>query len=110
MEKFTSRNDSLAFSDIDAKFHELIVNSCGNKQLIQIRKNISEQVNRYRIKSLNVPGRLKYSLKEHQEIAEALKIKDSKRADMLSKKHIESALENFLSHIIGKEEDRNKNA
>ena len=110
MEKFTGRNASLAFSDIDAKFHELIVNSCGNKQLIQIRKNISEQVNRYRIKSLNVPGRLKYSLKEHQEIAEALKIKDLKRADMLSKKHIESALENFLSHMIGKEEDRNKNA
>jgi len=110
MEKFTGRNDSLAFSDIDAKFHELIVNSCGNKQLIQIRKNISEQVNRYRIKSLNVPGRLKYSLKEHQEIAEALKIKDSKRADILSKKHIESALENFLSHMIGKEEDKNKNA
>jgi DNA-binding GntR family transcriptional regulator len=38
-------------------------------------------------------------LKEHQEIAEALKIKDSKRADMLSKKHIESALKNFLFFI-----------
>ncbi|MEA2087412.1 MAG: GntR family transcriptional regulator [Candidatus Caldatribacteriota bacterium] len=110
MEKFTDRNDPLAFSDIDAKFHELIVNCCGNKQLIQIRKNISEQVNRYRIKSLNVPGRLKYSLKEHQEIAEALKIKDSKKADMLSRKHIESAMENFLSHMIGKEEDKNQNA
>lgn len=54
--------------------------------------------------------RLKYSLKEHQEIAEALKKKDSKRADMLSKKHIESALENFLSHMISKEEEKNKNA
>lgn len=110
MEKFVSRNDPIAFSDIDAKFHELIVNSCGNKQLIQIRKNISEQVNRYRMKSLNVPGRLKYSLKEHREIAEALKIKDSKRADIWSRKHIESTMENFLSHVIGKEEDKNKDA
>ncbi len=110
MEKSTLKNDPLTFSDVDTKFHELIVNNCGNKQLIQIRKNISEQVNRYRLKSLNVPGRLKYSLKEHQEIAEALKIKDSKRADMLSRKHIESALGNFLNHIIGKEEGNNKDA
>jgi len=56
MGHYTNKDDVLAYSEMDAEFHELIVNSCGNKQLIQIRKNISEQLNRYRIESFNIPG------------------------------------------------------
>jgi DNA-binding GntR family transcriptional regulator len=105
MEKFASGNDPFAYCGIDSKFHDLIVNSCGNIQLIQIIKNISEKVNRYRINSLNVPGRLKYSLKEHQEIVEALKGKDAEQANRLSQKHIENVFANILTHEE-KEEDK----
>jgi DNA-binding GntR family transcriptional regulator len=65
MEYYTKKDDVLAFSEMDAEFHELILNICGNNKLIQIRKNISDQAHRYRIRSLSIPGRLKYSLKEH---------------------------------------------
>lgn len=109
MEYYTNKDNSLAFSEIDAEFHELILNICGNNRLIQIRKNISDQANRYRIRSLSIPGRLKYSLKEHQEILEALKRKDSEQADRLSQKHIENVLANILAHKK-KGEDKNKNA
>jgi len=94
---------------MDAEFHELILNICGNNRLIRIRKNLSEQAHRYRIRSLSVPGRLKYSLKEHQEIIEALKRKDAEQADRLSQKHIENVLANILAHKE-KEEDKNENA
>jgi DNA-binding GntR family transcriptional regulator len=98
MECYTNKNDFLAFSEIDAKFHELILNVCKNSRLIQIRKNLSDQAHRYRIRSLSVSGRLKHSLKEHQEIVEALKRKDSEQADRLSQKHIENVLTNILIH------------
>jgi len=109
MEYYTNKDDALAFSEMDAEFHELILNICGNNRLIQIRKNLSDQAHRYRIRSLSVPGRLKYSLKEHQEIIEALKRKDAEQADRLSQKHIENVLANILAHKE-KEEDKNENA
>ena len=109
MEYYTNKYDALAFSEMDAEFHELILNICGNNRLIRIRKNLSEQAHRYRIRSLSVPGRLKYSLKEHQEIIEALKRKDAEQADRLSQKHIENVLANILAHKE-KEEDKNENA
>ena len=109
MEYYTNKDDVLAFSEMDAEFHELILNICGNNRLIQIRKNLSDQAHRYRIRSLSVPGRLKYSLKEHQEIVEALKRKNPEQADRLSQKHIENVLANILAHK-DKEEDKYKDA
>ncbi len=109
MEYYTKKNDVLAFSEMDAEFHELILNVCGNNRLIQIRKNLSDQAHRYRIRSLSVPGRLKYSLKEHQGVVEALKRKDVEQADRLSQKHIENVLANILAHK-DKEGDKYKDA
>jgi len=109
MEYYTKKDDVLAFSEMDAEFHELILNICGNNKLIQIRKNISDQAHRYRIRSLSIPGRLKYSLKEHQEIVEALKRKDAEQADRLSQKHIENVLANILAHK-NEEKDEYKDA
>jgi DNA-binding GntR family transcriptional regulator len=95
---------------LNAEFHNLIFNICGNKQLIKIYDNLSNSEHRFRIRSLrNNPERLKYSLKEHQEILEALKRKDSEQAYKLSQKHIENILENILAHE-GKEEDKYNNA
>lgn len=109
MEYYTNKNDFLAFSEMDAEFHELVLNICGSNRLIQIRKNLSDQAHRYRIRSLSIPGRLKHSLKEHREIVEALMQKDSEQADRLSQKHIENVLKNILKHEI-KEEDKYKDA
>ena len=107
MEKFTKERDGHAFGEVDAKFHNVIVNISGNQRLIQIRKNITEQAHRYRIKLLNFSGILNYSTQEHWKIVEALKKKDSKKAEKLSQKHIENVLANILAH---KEKEENKDA
>jgi len=109
MEYYTKKDDVLAFSEMDDEFHKLILNICSNNRLIQIRKNLCDQARRYRIRSLSVPGRLKYSLKEHQEIVEALKRKNAEQADRVSQKHIENVLVNILAHK-DKEEDKYKDA
>lgn len=95
---------------MDAEFHELILNIWGNNRLIKICNNLSSSDHRFRIRSLrNNPGRLKYSLKGHQEIVEALKRKDIKQADRLSRIHIDNVLKNILENEI-KEENKNKDA
>jgi len=108
MEELVNKKDSSSYSEIDLKFHELIVNNCGNKRLIQMRKNISDQAQRYRIGSLSIPRRLKESLKEHQKILKAFKTKDPKKADSTSQKHIQNALKNILIKVIEKQENSHK--
>lgn len=108
MEKLANKKDSSTYSEVDLKFHELIVNICRNKRLIQMRKNISDQAQRYRIGSLSIPRRLKESLKEHQKILEAFKTKDPKKADSTSQKHIQNALKNILVNVIKKQENSHK--
>ena len=109
MGPLVNKCDVLAFGEIATKLHGLILNIYGNKQLIRIYNNLNDLIYRFRIKSLSVPGRLKHSLKEHQEIVKALKRKDSEQAGRLSQKHIENVLKNILAHE-SKEEDKNKNA
>lgn len=108
MEKLANKKDSSTYSEVDLKFHELILNICRNKQLIQMRKNISDQAQRYRISSLSIPRRLKESLKEHQKILEAFKTKDPKKADSTSQKHIQNALKNILANVIKEQENSHK--
>jgi len=105
-----NNNDLLAYSDLNGEFHNLILKVCGNKRLIKICVNLSSSEHRFKIRSLRGnPGRLKHSLKEHQEIVKALKKGDSIQAESLSQLHLDSILKNILAYE-GNEEDKNKNA
>jgi len=101
------KNDVIAYSNLNAKFHGLILNTCGNKRMMKICENLSDSEHRFKIRSLrSSPERLKYSLKEHQKILEAFKKKDSEQAEKLSRKHIDNVIKNILAHK-SKEEDNN---
>ena len=104
---YAKKKDILAFSEMDAEFHDLILNTCGNKRLIHIHNNLNEQVHRFRIKSLSILSRLKCSLDEHLKIAEAIKKKDLEKADKLSQIHINNVLNNILTRI-NKEKYKNE--
>ena len=108
MENLLKAGDSIAYSEVDLKFHDTIVNACGNNQLIKMRKNIRDQAQRYRISSLRVAKRLRESMTEHRKIFEAFKERDSNKADRMSQKHIQNALKNILKKVIEKE-DNGKN-
>jgi len=98
MEKFISKNNVLAFGKESDKFHSVILEICGNDRLVQIRKNLADQIYRFRNISLRIPGRLESALKEHREITNALKQGDADKADELSRLHIVNVLKNILSH------------
>jgi DNA-binding GntR family transcriptional regulator len=97
-----------SYCKVDDEFHNLILNICGNKWIVQIRDNLGSFIYRFRIKSLSVPGRLKHSLEEHQAIMESLREHDSAEADRLSQVHMENTVINILKNVV-KEKDRDKN-
>jgi len=98
--------DVVAYSELNAQLHNLILKVCGNKQLMKICNNLSSSDHRFRIRSLrNNPERLKYSLQEHQSIVDVLKEKDSKQAERLSKKHINNVLKNILENESKEKEE-----
>jgi DNA-binding GntR family transcriptional regulator len=108
MSLHVSRENLSSYCKVDDEFHNLILNICGNKWIIQIRDNLGSFIYRFRIKSLSVPGRLKHSLEEHQAIMESLKKHDSAKADRLSQIHMENTVINILKNVV-KEKDRAKN-
>jgi DNA-binding GntR family transcriptional regulator len=107
MSLYITKKDLTSYCQVDDEFHNLILNLCGNKWIIQIRDNLGNFIYRFRIKSLSVPGRLKYSLEEHQKIMESLQKHNSEEADRLSQIHMENTIINILKNVA-KEENENK--
>ena len=107
MSLYITKKDLLSYCKVDDEFHDLILNVCGNKWIIQIRDNLGSFIYRFRIKSLSVPGRLKHSLEEHRKIMESLKKHNSAEADRLSQIHMENTVINILKNVA-KEENENK--
>lgn len=98
MEYYAKEKNLPAFSGCSQKLQELIIDISGNTQLKKIRKIISDQTHRYRIRSLSSPKRLEHSFKEHRDIFEAIKNRDPELADKLSKIHTENVFQNIVAH------------
>jgi len=86
--------DYLAYSDLNYKFHYLILNGCKNDCLKQILTNIYSQYGRFRSRSLLLfPERIKISLDEHRKIFNSIKKKDAEAAERLSREHLNHVIE-----------------
>ena len=96
--KSTSKKNILNFSKLDIEFHDLILNICGNRWLIQIHNNLKNHIERFRIRSFSIPGTFSKSLNEHCKILDTIKRGDSELAEKLSKIHMEKAYENISKY------------
>jgi DNA-binding GntR family transcriptional regulator len=80
----------------DTDFHEIIYDASRNDRLVQILNNLREQIQRYRTASLASPGRLKDTLREHQELVDAISTRNVALAQKVAKEHIENAENTIL--------------
>jgi DNA-binding GntR family transcriptional regulator len=96
-----SHNDIDKLVEADTKFHEAMYMASRNERLSNIISNLREQIQRFRLTSLSVPGRREDSLKEHREILEAIQARDIQLAKQLAQEHIENA-ENVLIDSLKK--------
>jgi len=96
MEYYNNKNDALAFIKMDAEFHELIYEICGNRQLINIHGNLDNIFYGFRVKALIISDKLHIFLEEHKKIVEAIKMRNSLKAEMLSRRHASNVMKNLL--------------
>jgi len=96
MEYHFNKNDALAFLKMDAEFHELIYEICGNRRLMNIHGNLSNIFHGFRVRALIVSDKLHIFLEEHKKVVEAIKMRNSLKAEMLSRRHASNIMKNLL--------------
>lgn len=74
--------------EMDSKFHELLYEASGSKQLHHLLSDYHHYVQKVRKVSVATQTRAGQSTKEHQRILEAIKAHDPDRAEQLAKEHI----------------------
>jgi len=90
------------FIKVNQDFHQCIINASANEKLIQITRNLRDQIQRFRSIMLHHAGRGKESLQEHEKILEALEAQDAEKCEVQVKRHIQNAAE-LLKKIIEQE-------
>jgi DNA-binding GntR family transcriptional regulator len=97
--QISGEEDILTVVKGDSLFHEIIYKASRNQRLTQIITHLQEQINRFRLTSLSVPGRLKIAVGEHKKIVEAINSRNTDLANRLASEHMENAEQNLLNAI-----------
>ncbi len=85
-------------AELDNRFHQILYEACNSKQLQRLLVDFHEYVLRVRKKTLANGGRGKVSNEEHRQIMEAIKAKDSGKAEILANRHIINAYDNMVKN------------
>ncbi|NPV91837.1 MAG: GntR family transcriptional regulator [Firmicutes bacterium] len=88
----------------DERFHDIILQASGNRQLLQIVVNLREQINRFRFVSVGGRGRSEEVLVEHRLIMEGLSSGDVELAAERTAEHINNTQQALLAAIKRRED------
>jgi DNA-binding GntR family transcriptional regulator len=99
IEKLQTINDKLAilardgdvrhFFKVHNSFHDLFIRAADNEKLTELIANLVGRFQRLRIASLSLPGRMDFSVREHQKIIDAFRNRDGEFAENLVRKNAE---------------------
>jgi DNA-binding GntR family transcriptional regulator len=92
MEAALDMGDKDLASQYGQRFHESILQKADNQRLQLIVHNLDDQVQRFRLLSDQIRGRLRRSLGEHKVVLEALEQRDPDLAEESLKAHLHSVL------------------
>ncbi len=83
-------------------FSEGVIEACHMPRLVQFINTYKEYLERFRRVTLARPERREVVRREHRAILEAIRDRDEKRAEALTREHIRGALEAYLKSFPGK--------
>lgn len=98
-EEATKTKDTRKIAEADVAFHDIIVASTGNKRLIQLVNNLSEQMYRYRFEYIKDSGPHRMLIEEHKEMYRSIQNKDKIAAADVVKKHIDNQEEAIIRQL-----------
>lgn len=90
-----AEGDIALCSEHGRRFHRLIINKADNQRLQTIILNLDDHLQRFRLLSDQINGRLNKSLKEHRNILEALRRRDPIAAEEAVRDHLTSVLQDL---------------
>ncbi len=109
MGRAIAAGDEAAHSRLNDRFHETLINACGNEQLIQMLTVFAKHTARYRKEVLSIPGKLDESLKKHEMLIRSIEYGDAEGAERIRKNSILAnipLLEQRFDGEKGQHEDR----
>lgn len=90
-----AEGDIALCSECGKRFHRLIINKADNQRLQTIILNLDDHLQRFRLLSDQINGRLNKSLKEHRKVLEALQGRDPIAAEEAMRGHLSSVLQDL---------------
>lgn len=91
--------DTRKMAEADVIFHDMIVASTGNKRLMQLVSNLSEQMYRYRFEYLKDATSHEMLQQEHMEMYQSILEKDKSAAASVVRKHIRNQEEAIIKQL-----------
>ncbi len=82
--------DIKVIAKADVALHDIIVQATGNRRLVQLINNLSEQMYRYRFEYLKDASRHQNLIEEHRMIYEGIVKRDREAASQAAKLHIDN--------------------
>jgi len=92
---YAQKGDVTRIGELDHRFHDLIYIAAKSKIMKQVLSDFHTYVQKTRIASIGVPGRIEGLLKEHTAIFEAIKAQNGKEAEKLMNQHIRKVSKNM---------------
>ncbi|MBE5867356.1 MAG: GntR family transcriptional regulator [Lachnospiraceae bacterium] len=89
-EQATQTRDPRKIARADVALHDIIVQATGNRRLMQMVNNLSEQMYRYRFEYIKDESKHQRLIEEHRIIYESILQKDKKTAAATAKLHIDN--------------------
>ena len=80
----------IEIAEADEAYHDIIYKASGNEKLVQMINNLREQMYRYRLEYIKDEATRGILVHEHEEILQAIRIRDLIRAKTLMKEHIDN--------------------
>jgi len=90
-------------------FSEAVIEACHMPRLIQVINTYKDYLEQFRRVTLADPSRRELVRREHRQIFEAIRDRDEKRAEALTREHIRGALEAYLKGFSRPAPDRHLN-
>ncbi len=90
LEKQYERRDQEGYIRVNNQYHTYLQDLVHNRVLNQIIDGLRKKILLYRFKSLNTPNRFESSIREHRNLLEAFRQRDSERVKRLMRVHLKS--------------------
>jgi DNA-binding GntR family transcriptional regulator len=100
MGKNEEKGNVKTFFKLDNQFHEILIKACGNEKLYTLIGQLVEQFERFRVTALSLPGRMKNSVMQHNEIIDAIESRDKENASKLVRANAESNCEVLVRELL----------